>query len=144
MLTIDLEGRISTWNSGASKLFGRTEDEAIGQPLSALLVGDDGAAGAPETELATAERAGVAVGDRWYVRKDGSRFRASGVTTALRATNGQIRGFARILRDNTDRQGHELLEARAQHMEEEVTVRDAQVHRANDELRRVKEKRDAG
>ena len=127
MLTIDLEGRISTWNSGASKLFGRTEDEAIGQPLSALLVGDDGAAGAPETELATAERAGVAVGDRWYVRKDGSRFRASGVTTALRAADGQVRGFARILRDNTDRQGHQLLEARAQPMEEKVAVRDAQV-----------------
>jgi len=144
MLSIDLEGRITTWNSGARKLFGRTEDEAIGQPLAALLGAEESASASPEAELATAERAGVAVDDRWYVRKDGSRFRASGVTTALRATNGQIRGFARILRDNTDRQGHELLEARAQHMEEEVAVRDAEVHRANDEMRRLKEKRDAG
>ena len=144
MLSIDLEGRITTWNSGARKLFGRTEDETIGQPLAALLVDEERAAASPEAELATVERAGVAVDDRWYVRKDGSRFRASGVTTALRAPDGQIRGFARILRDNTDRQGHELLEARAQHMEEKVAARGAQVHRANDELRRLKEKRSEG
>jgi two-component system CheB/CheR fusion protein len=144
MLSIDLEGRITTWNSGARKLFGRTEDETIGQPLAALLVDEERAAASPEAELATVERAGVAVDDRWYVRKDGTRFRASGVTTALRAADGQIRGFARILRDNTDRQGHELLEARAQHMEEGVAMRGAQVHRANDELSGLKEKRDAG
>jgi two-component system, chemotaxis family, CheB/CheR fusion protein len=107
MIMTDPEGRITTWNSGARKLFGRTEGETIGQTLSVLFTDDDRLAGVPERELATAIQEGAATDDRWQQRKDGTRFWASGSTTALRDASGTLRGFARILRDNTARQAAE-------------------------------------
>lgn len=103
MILTDAHGRITTWNSGAAKLFGRAEDEAVGQPLAVLFTDEDRAAGAPEQELATAERDGAASDDRWQMRKDGTRFWANGVTTALRDALSALHGFAKVLRDNTRR-----------------------------------------
>jgi len=104
MLMADADGYITTWNSGAKKLFGRTEEETIGQPIAVLFTEEDRATGVPARELATAERDGTALDDRWQSRKDGARFWASGVTTALRDSVGRLRGFAKVLRDNTERQ----------------------------------------
>jgi two-component system CheB/CheR fusion protein len=103
MIMSDAEGRITTWNSGARKIFGRSEAESLGQPLALLFTEEDRAAGIPERELASAASHGPASEDRWKLRKDGTRFWASGVTTALRDANGELLGFATILRDNTGR-----------------------------------------
>ena len=103
MIMTDADGRITTWNSGARKIFGRSEAESLGQPLAVLFTDEDRASGVPERELSTAASDGAASDDRWKLRKDGTRFWASGVTTALRDTNGELRGFATILRDNTAR-----------------------------------------
>jgi PAS domain S-box-containing protein len=108
IVMLDLDGRITTWNSGARKLFGYAEAEAIGQPFVMLFVPDDGAAGTPERVLAATRAMGTAVGDRWLVRKNGSRFWASGVLTALHDSTGAVRGFANVLRDNTERKAAEV------------------------------------
>ena len=107
MLMTDQDGCITTWNAGAKKLFGRTDEEAIGQPLAVLFTEEDRAAGVSDREMAVARKDGTASDDRWQARKDGTRFWASGVLTALRDAAGNVRGFAKILRDNTDRQAAE-------------------------------------
>ena len=103
MIMTDANGRITTWNSGARKIFGRSEAESLGQPLAVLFTDEDRASGVPERELSTAASDGAASDDRWKLRKDGTRFWASGVMTALRDPHGELRGFAAILRDNTAR-----------------------------------------
>jgi len=107
MILTDADGRITTWNSGARKLFRRGEEETLGQPISVLFTEHDRASAVPQRELATATEEGAASDDRWQARKDGSHFWASGVTTALRDPDGNLRGFAKILRDNTARRAAE-------------------------------------
>ena len=104
---VDVEGRIATWNTGAEGLFGYTEQEAYSLPVARIFTEEDRTAGLPEKERATAARRGKAADERWHVRKDGSRFWSSGVMTALRGPDGSLRGFAKILRDNTQRKASE-------------------------------------
>ncbi|MDX1548223.1 MAG: chemotaxis protein CheB, partial [Rhodothermales bacterium] len=115
MITIDLQGLITTWNAGAERLFGYAEDEAVGQEAAFLFTEADRAAGQVERELAAAEAAGQATDERWHVRKDGSRFWGTGVITALRFPDGALRGYANVMRDNTERkQAEETLEQRVE------------------------------
>jgi two-component system CheB/CheR fusion protein len=111
IITQDEEGRITSWNKGAEQLFGWTADEMAGQPLDRLFTPEDLAAGAPADELRRAREDGRAEDERWHVRKDGSRFFCSGVTTPLR--NGDFYGYAKIARDETarERQGKEREQA---------------------------------
>jgi len=99
---LDLEGRVLTWNAGAERLLGYSAEEAIGKPLSLFFTPEEVATGQPQLELQQAAEHGRASDDRWLVRKDGSRFWASGSLTALK--NGVLRGFVKILRDLTERQ----------------------------------------
>ena len=120
---------ITSWNTGVERLLGYREDEFIGQPGEIIFVPEDRAAGAPELERAMAAREGRAPDERWHQRKEGSRFFASGVMTALRDEKGTISGFAKILRDVTERKKmEEELEARVQERTLELAL-------ANDELR---------
>jgi PAS domain S-box-containing protein len=98
---IDPTGHISTWNQGAHRLFGFQDDEAIGQPTDILFTPEDRAQGEPARELNTARVEGRASDDRWQLRKDGTRFWASGVTTALHDEAGNPRGFTKVCRDLT-------------------------------------------
>jgi len=104
MFQLDLEGRITTWNPGAEGVLGYTEREILGQPAARLFTPEDRAAGQPEKEIETARSEGRAMDERWHVRKDGRRFYASGVLTAIRDQSGQLRGFAKIMRDTTEAQ----------------------------------------
>src|SRR3954468_12912935 len=81
---LDTDGRIATWNAGAQRILGYPEAEVIGRPASLFFTPEDVAAGVPELELQSAAQTGRASDDRWQVRKDGGRFWASGITTALR------------------------------------------------------------
>ena len=100
---IDSAGWIRSWNDGVERVFGHTRDEFIGLHTSALFPPEDIAAGIPTRELETARNRGEANDDRWLVRKDGNRFWANGVTTALReAGGGGVIGFAKIVHDRTD------------------------------------------
>ena len=105
IITQDEEGRVTSWNKGAENLFGYTEQEMLGQPLDRLFVPEDVAKGVPADELRRAREDGRAEDERWHMRKDGSRFFCSGVTTPLR--NGNFYGYAKIARDETARVHHE-------------------------------------
>lgn len=111
IITMDEDGRVTSWNKGAETLFGYTADEMQGQDLDRLFVPEDIAAGVPEDELRRAREEGRAEDERWHLRKDGSRFYCSGVTTPLR--NGAFYGYAKIARDETarERQGKEREQA---------------------------------
>ena len=111
IVTLDEDGRVTSWNKGAETLFGYTAGEMQGQGLERLFVPEDIAAGVPDDELRRAREDGRAEDERWHLRKDGSRFFCSGVTTPLR--NGDFYGYAKIARDETARarQGKEREQA---------------------------------
>jgi PAS domain S-box-containing protein len=101
---IDLDGRILSWNSGASRLKGYKADEIIGQSFSRFYTPEDRAAGLPHKALSIAREAGRFSGEGWRVRKDGSRFWALVVIDAILDENGEPIGFAKVTRDITERQ----------------------------------------
>ena len=99
---LDTGGRIASWNLGAQRILGYEEAEILGQPASIIFRPEDQEAGVPQREMATAEATGQAEDKRWHLRKDGSPFWADGVMTSLRAEDGILRGFAKIMRDATE------------------------------------------
>ncbi|MEW6369499.1 MAG: CheR family methyltransferase [Pseudomonadota bacterium] len=105
IITMDEEGRATSWNKGAEQLFGYTEQEMLGHTLDLLFVPEDRDAGVPLDELRRARTEGRAEDERWHLRKDGSRFFCSGVTTPL--ANGDMQGYAKIARDVTSRERQE-------------------------------------
>jgi two-component system CheB/CheR fusion protein len=134
IFTLDIEGRIATWNSGAARLFGYTDSEALGMPVEHLFTPEDRQSGAHERELQVASATGQAADERWHQRKDGSRFFASGVLTWLsRADTGDgPGGYVKIARDLTERKQWEdaLTQAHAD-LEIRVQERTAQLAAAN-------------
>jgi diguanylate cyclase (GGDEF)-like protein/PAS domain S-box-containing protein len=101
MLT-DPDGIIRSWNAGAERILGLAAAEAIGRPLASLFTTEDRAMGEPLRELEEARRAGRSEDDRWHVRRDGSRFWATGVVTPIWNDDGSLRGFTKIMRDQTE------------------------------------------
>jgi PAS domain S-box-containing protein len=94
--------RIMHWNAGAKRIMGFDAADVLGRPLYAIFTPEDCAAGIPRLELETAARVGRAADERWHVRKDGSRFWGLGAVTPIRATNGTLLGFGKIVADRTD------------------------------------------
>jgi two-component system CheB/CheR fusion protein len=101
IITMDADGRVTSWNKGAERTFGYTEGEMLGQTLEPLFTPEDRARGAREDELRSAREAGRSEDERWHLRKDGSRFYVSGVTNPLGP--GARYGYAKIARDETER-----------------------------------------
>ena len=97
----DTAGQITSWNPGAEKILGMTQQEAIGRPFNALFTPEDRNNGQPELELESARKIGRAENMRWHLRKDGVRIWANGVTMPLRNKDGSLRGFVKIMRDQT-------------------------------------------
>ena len=98
----DVRGSITLWNPGAKRILGWSETEILGGNSSVIFTEEDRAEGIPEAELETAASNGQAIDERWHVRKDGSRFWASGVMIALKRGD-VVEGYVKILRDNTRR-----------------------------------------
>jgi PAS domain S-box-containing protein len=99
--TLDPDGRVTSWNPGAERVFGYAAEEIVGRDFAAFFTPEDRARNEPAKELATAVAAGQASDDRWQVRKDGTRFWANGVTSAMRDAGGHLLGFAKVCRDQT-------------------------------------------
>jgi len=117
LFLMDSSGHVSGWNAGAERLLGYEAEEIIGQPLSQFFTPEDRQTGKPERELETARTAGRSSDDNWLVRKNGNRFWASGLITALQ--NGSLRGYVKVFRDLSERkqakeQVAELLEREKQ------------------------------
>jgi PAS domain S-box-containing protein len=111
IFTADSEGRIDTWLPGAARIFGWSEEEAVGRPTAMTFTPEDQEEGGPAMELATAREEGVAPSIRWHLRKDGSRVFIEGSATALRRSDGSIRGFLKIGQDVTERRTGEERQA---------------------------------
>jgi PAS domain S-box-containing protein len=107
ILMLDQEGRVVSWNEGAERIKGYRAEEIIGQHFSRFYSAEDVANGKPGFELEEAKRNGRFENEGWRVRKDGSRFLANVVITALRDKTGQLRGFGKITRDITERKKNE-------------------------------------
>ena len=100
---LDATGRVASWNAGAERIKGYKAEEIIGEHIARFYLPEDVAAGKPQRELETAAREGHFAEETWRRRKDGSRFWASVVTTAVRDDQGQLLGYAKVTRDLTER-----------------------------------------
>ena len=116
---LDRDGRVMTWNEGAQRIKGYAANEIIGESFTRFYTSDDQAAKRPQHNLEVAAEKGAVQDEGWRVRKDGSRFWASVVITALRDENGELRGFGKVTRDLTDKHfEEERLRAYAEQMAE--------------------------
>lgn len=97
IITFDDDGRVTSWNIGASRIFGYTEHEMLGNTADVLFTPEDRERGVPAQEMAQARKYGRVEEDRWHVRRDGKRFRSSGVLSRLDQSG--VIGFAKIARD---------------------------------------------
>jgi len=107
LLILDTSGHISTWNAGAEAIKGYKAGEIIGQHFSKFYPPESIASGLPARELEGAIRDGRYEDEGWRIRKDGTRFWANVIITALRDSDGQLIGFAKVTRDLTERRRHE-------------------------------------
>jgi PAS domain S-box-containing protein len=106
---LDPTGHIVTWNAGAERIKGYKASEIVGSHFSRFYPAEDLATGKTEYELEVAAREGKYEEEGWRLRKDGSRFWASVVITALRDQGGVLRGFAKVTRDITERRESERI-----------------------------------
>jgi PAS domain S-box-containing protein len=108
---LDRDGRIRTWNQGAERLKGYSSEEIVGQHFSVFYTEKDRADRYPEYELLVASRKGTFEDEGWRIRKDGGRFWANVVITALER-DGELVGFAKVTRDLTERKQTEEVRER--------------------------------
>jgi PAS domain S-box-containing protein len=108
IFAMDPTGHIVSWNVGAQRIKGYRPEEIIGQHFSVFYPPEDIAAGKTTRELEVAVREGRVEDEGWRLRKDGTRFWASVVITALREEDGKLVGFAKVTRDLTERRAAEL------------------------------------
>jgi two-component system CheB/CheR fusion protein len=100
---LDLAGRATSWNEGVGRVLGFDEQEFLGiDTRQAIFDPEDVERGVPDAELAEAASTGRAGNDRWMKKKDGTRFFATGSTTALRDDAGNLVGFTKVMRDQTE------------------------------------------
>jgi PAS domain S-box-containing protein len=104
---LDPAGHIISWNAGAERIKGYEEHEIIGKHFSVFYPQEDITAGKPDRELREAIRDGRLEDEGWRLRKDGTRFWANVVITALYDDNGRLRGFGKVTRDMTERRAAE-------------------------------------
>jgi PAS domain S-box-containing protein len=121
---LDPDGSVATWNAGAERIKGWRAGEIVGQHFSRFYPPEDLAAGKPAQELRLAGEHGRYQDEGWRIRKDGTRFWADVVITALRTPSGELSGFTKVTRDLTERREAEAERLRLAHAEEAVRLRD--------------------
>src|SRR3954469_7791649 len=142
---LDPNGNIATWNKGAERIKGYKPEEIIGSHFSRFYSEEDKANHKPERELEIARREGSVEDEGWRLRKDGTRFWANVVITAVFDRTGELRGFAKVTRDISDRKEAEetrraLLEQREARLQAEEERRRAEdSYRVAQEANRAKD-----
>jgi PAS domain S-box-containing protein len=107
IFSLDCNGVITSWNLGAQRIKGYTAQEAIGKHFSMFYEPPSVARGWPQEELVRATELGRFEDEGWRVRKDGTRFWANVVITAIKDEHGKLLGFSKVTRDLTERRRHE-------------------------------------
>ena len=128
IFTLDLNGLVTSWNSGAERLLGYSEAEIIGCDGRIIFTPEDDAQGRPEREMQLALTQGRAENERWHVRQDGSRFWGSGLVTPLQDEAGTTQGFVKIMRDKT---AQRQIEAEREHLLQQEQAAREEAERAN-------------
>ena len=108
IFTLDADGRVHTWNDGARILKGYAAEEIIGAPYERFFTPEDLAAGRPGQILAAAREAGQHSEEGWRVRKDGGRFWAHVLITAIHHDDGALAGYGKITEDLTDKRSAQV------------------------------------
>ena len=103
IVMLDPEGCVVSWNAGAQRIIGYSAEEIVDEHLSRFYLDADVESGKPQRDLDVATAEGRCQAEGWRTRKDGSRFWANVVTTAIRDQAGTLRGFAKLTRDLTER-----------------------------------------
>ncbi|HEY0337204.1 MAG TPA: PAS domain S-box protein [Burkholderiales bacterium] len=119
---LDVDGRIMSWNTGAERIKGYSAKEIIGRHFSLFYPPELIAADWPAHELRIARTEGRYEEEAWRVRKDGSRFWASVIISAIRDHTGELRGYAKVTRDLTQRQRMEQLQEASRQMSDFVAM----------------------
>jgi PAS domain S-box-containing protein len=136
IFSLDPLGNVVSWNNGAERLKGYRAEEILGKHFSAFYSPEDVASRKPEHVLDEAAQRGQSEEEGWRIRKDGSRFWACAVVTALRNSKGSLQGFAKVTWDMTERHGREETLVKAKELLElRVEQRTAVLARVNQELR---------
>jgi len=132
---LDPEGRVSSWNKGAELIKGYEASEIMGRHFSCFYPEEDIRSGKPQKELEVATRDGRMEDEGWRLRKDGSRFWANVLITAIRDDSGRLVGFAKVTRDTTEKmKAQALLQEANERLANEVRERtEAQQKLANSE-----------
>jgi PAS domain S-box-containing protein len=104
---LDVNGYITSWNLGAERINGYSEEEILGTHFSVFYPPEDIADGKPDRELREAIIEGRLEDEGWRLRKDGSRFWANVIITPLFDETGELRGFGKVTRDMTEHRNAE-------------------------------------
>jgi len=110
IVMLDPNGQVATWNHGAARINGYSSEDIVGTHFSRFYTPEDRAQGKPQRLLADAIAQSSVEDESWRLRKDGSMFWANVTLTALYGPDGQLRGFAKMTRDMTERKQMEALE----------------------------------
>ncbi len=132
---LDPQGYVATWNIGAQRIKGYSPEDIIGQHFSRFYPEEDIRAGKCDHELVEATREGRFEDEGWRVRKDGSKFWANVVITALHDESGRLIGFAKVTRDLTERRLLEEEKLRLAQAQEALRLRDEFLSIASHELK---------
>jgi PAS domain S-box-containing protein len=124
---LDPSGRVASWNQGAEGIKGYKPNEIIGRHFSCFYTPEDMQNGKPEHELQVAIVEGRYEEEGWRIRKDGSRFWANVIITALTDGAGKLRGFSKITRDATERR---KAQQQIEQQNRELELRNREVERA--------------
>ncbi len=131
---LDPSGNVASWNTGAERIKGYPPEEIIGRSFAVFYTPKDVAAGKPAHELAIAAAEGHAEDEGWRVRRDGSRFWANVIISAVHDASGTLIGFAKVTRDMTERRRLTELEHAREVSTQNQTARENEQKRIAREL----------
>jgi PAS domain S-box-containing protein len=136
IFTCGLDGRITSWNSGAQTILGYLPEAIIGEPCARIFMAEDVIADAPGAEMRAAHEGLSVRAERWHRRRDGTRFWCSGRMVALRDRRGEVAGYLKILYDRSaEKHARDALEALNAELERRVAERTSDLAEANGRLR---------
>jgi PAS domain S-box-containing protein len=124
IFSLDSDGCVTSWNTGAQKLKGYSADEIIGRDFSCFYTEEDRREELPKNALTQARLHGHFEHEGWRVRKDGSKFWAWVVINAMKGPDGSLKGFAKVTRDLSERKQAEESRIRMAQLQEAARVRD--------------------
>ncbi len=135
LFLLDPRGRIVLWNPAAERIYGYRQEEVLGRGYETFYTPEEAALGLPERHLQRAAEQGALREEGWRVRQDGSRFWAENLITTLRAPDGELRGFAKVVHDATERRlADEEIRRLNESLERRVEERTEQLAEANQAL----------